>query len=224
MLIRSFAAPMFATNCWVIAPASGAECLIVDPGMPDLSRQSDIAAEVELIVAENRLKPVAVLVTHGHLDHTFSIRPLADGYDIPAYIHSEDRRFIANPSGIHGAQFIEMIGGLTFKEPAKIVELKNGTVLDLLGLNIEAIHAPGHTRGSVMYKVNSEILLSGDVLFAGSIGRTDLPTGSPKEMTDTLLNKVLPLSDDLRVLPGLGPETNIKFERKNNPYLKELLS
>jgi glyoxylase-like metal-dependent hydrolase (beta-lactamase superfamily II) len=209
---------MFATNCWVIAPAAGSECIIVDPGMPDIS------ADIELIIEENNLKPVAAFITHGHLDHTFSIKPLADGYDIPAYIHSEDRRYIADPSGIHGAEFIDQLGGLVFEEPLKVSEVKNGTVLDLLGMKIEVIHAPGHTKGSVMFQLNDEVLISGDVLFAGSIGRTDLPTGSASDMKSTLKNKVLTLSDDLRVLPGHGSETTIKFERKNNPYLKELTS
>ena len=218
MLIRSFPAPMFATNCWVIAPAAGGECIIVDPGMPDIS------ADIEMIIEENKLKPVAAFITHGHLDHTFSIKPLADGYDIPAYIHSEDRRYIADPSGIHGTEFISQLGGLVFEEPLNVSEVKNGTTLDLLGMKIEVIHAPGHTKGSVMFKLNDEVLISGDVLFAGSIGRTDLPTGSASDMKSTLKNKVLTLSDDLRVLPGHGSETTIKFERKNNPYLKELTS
>ncbi|MEY4023077.1 MAG: hypothetical protein RLZ23_38 [Actinomycetota bacterium] len=216
MLVRSFPAPMFATNCWIIAPSEGSECIIVDPGMPDISH------DIEMIIEQHNLKPVAALLTHGHLDHTFSITPLADGYDIPAYIHSEDRRFIADPAGIHGPQFLSQIQGMNFSEPKKVNELKNGSTLQLLDMNITAIHAPGHTRGSLMFTINNEILVSGDVLFAGSIGRTDLPTGSPKDMTETLKTKVLPLSDDLRVLTGHGPETTIKFERKNNPYLKEL--
>ena len=218
MLVRSFPAPMFATNCWIIAPSEGSECIIVDPGMPDISR------DIEMIIEEHKLKPVAALLTHGHLDHTFSITPLADGYDIPAYIHSEDRRFIADPAGIHGEQFIAQLEAMTFVEPKKVNELKNGATLELLGMKITAIHAPGHTRGSLMFTINDEILVSGDVLFAGSIGRTDLPTGSSKEMITTLKTKVLTLSDDLRVLTGHGPETTIKFERKNNPYLKELTS
>ena len=186
--------------------------------MPDISR------DIEMIIEEHKLKPVAALLTHGHLDHTFSITPLADGYDIPAYIHSEDRRFIADPAGIHGEQFISQLEAMTFIEPKMISELKNGATLELLGMKITAIHAPGHTRGSLMFTINEEILISGDVLFAGSIGRTDLPTGSSKEMITTLKTKVLSLSDDLRVLTGHGPETTIKFERKNNPYLKELTS
>jgi len=218
MLVRSFPAPMFATNCWIIAPSEGSECIIVDPGMPDISR------DIEMIIEEHKLKPVAALMTHGHLDHTFSITPLADGYDIPAYIHSEDRRFIADPAGIHGEQFIAQLEAITFVEPKKVNELKNGATLELLGMRITAIHAPGHTRGSLMFTINDEILISGDVLFSGSIGRTDLPTGSAKEMITTLKTKVLTLSDDLRVLTGHGPETTIKFERKNNPYLKELTS
>lgn len=216
MLIRSFVAPMFATNCWIIASAKGSECIIVDPGM------TDISAEVEMIIEEEGLKPVAALLTHGHLDHTFSVKPLADGYGIPAYIHPEDRRFIADPIGIHGAQFAESLAGMSFFEPEKVELLKDGSILDLVGLTIKAIHAPGHTRGSLMFTVNDELLISGDVLFAGSIGRTDLPTGSSSDMKQTLKKKVLTLDDDLRVLPGHGGETTIKYERKTNPYLKEL--
>lgn len=216
MLIRSYVAPMFATNCWIIAPEKGSECIIVDPGM------TDISAEVEMIVAEEGLKPVAVLLTHGHLDHTFSVKPLADGYGISAYIHSEDRRFIADPAGIHGPQFVEQLRGMHFEEPVKVENLKDGSQLDFLGMKIRAIHAPGHTRGSLMFLLNEETLISGDVLFAGSIGRTDLPTGSASDMRNTLMKKVLPLDDSIRVLPGHGNETTIKYERKTNPYLKEL--
>ncbi len=207
---------MFATNCWIIAAEKGSECIIVDPGM------TDISAEIEMIVAEEGFKPVAALLTHGHLDHTFSVKPLADGYGIPAYIHPEDRRFIAEPLGIHGAQFAEQLRGLHFEEPEKVELLKDESELNLLGLSIRAIHAPGHTRGSLMFLVNGNTLLSGDVLFAGSIGRTDLPTGSASDMQKTLRKKVLTLDDEVRVLPGHGAETTIKYERKTNPYLKEL--
>jgi glyoxylase-like metal-dependent hydrolase (beta-lactamase superfamily II) len=207
---------MFATNCWIIAAEKGSECIIVDPGM------TDISAEVELIVSEEGFKPVATLLTHGHLDHTFSVKPLADGYGISAYIHSEDRRFIADPGGIHGPQFADQLSGMTFAEPLKVENLKDGSLLEFVGLSIRAIHAPGHTRGSLMFLINDEVLISGDVLFAGSIGRTDLPTGSSSDMRNTLSKKVLPLDDAIRVLPGHGDETTIKYERKTNPYLKEL--
>jgi glyoxylase-like metal-dependent hydrolase (beta-lactamase superfamily II) len=207
---------MFATNCWVIAAEKGSECIIVDPGM------TDISADIELIVSEEGFKPVAALLTHGHLDHTFSIKPLADGYGIPTYIHSEDRRFIANPAGILGPLLAQQLDGVEFSEPHLVENLKDGAELDFLGLSIRAIHAPGHTRGSLMFLINEEVLLSGDVLFSGSIGRTDLPTGSASDMRNTLAKKVLTLDDGIRVLPGHGAETTIKYERKTNPYLKEL--
>ena len=215
---------MFATNCWVIANEAQGECIIVDPGASDMSSISSggISDEINLIVSEEGFKPVAALLTHGHLDHTFSIKALADGYQIPTYIHSEDRRFIAEPAGILSPEFASHLGSMQFNEPNQVEALRDGAILEFIGLNIRAIHSPGHTKGSLMFMVNDEVLISGDVLFAGSIGRTDLPTGSASEMQKTLMTKILPLSDDVRVLPGHGQETTIKLERKNNPYLKEL--
>ena len=207
---------MFATNCWIIAAKAGQECIIIDPGMPDISH------EISAIIAENNLKPVAALMTHGHLDHTFSVKPLADGYGIASYIHSEDREYLLKPQGAHGAEFIATLDAMSFEEPTDTRNLRHGDLLEILDLKITAIHAPGHTKGSTMFTINDEVLISGDVLFAGSIGRTDLPSGSHEAMVKTLKTRVLPLNDDLCVLPGHGPETTIKFERKNNPYLKEL--
>lgn len=217
MLIDSFAAPMFATNCWILATEPGAECIVIDPGMPNVSHQ------LEEILRRHNLKPVAIIATHGHLDHTFSIEAIADGYDIPTYIHSEDRAFLAHPEKLHGAEFNSTLSGMNFSEPREVRELRSGDVLEMVGLSFKAIHAPGHTRGSLMFEVSNEILVSGDVLFSGSIGRTDLPTGSAKDMEETLRKKVLPLSDHLRVLPGHGPDTTMAYEKKNNPYLKSLV-
>ena len=216
MFIASFPAPMYATNCWIIAGKPGQECIIVDPGMPDISH------EITAIIEENNLKPVAALITHGHLDHTYSVKPLADGYGIASYIHSEDREYLLKPQGAHGAEFIATLDAMSFEEPADTRDLRHGDLLEILDMKITAIHSPGHTKGSTMFSINDQLLVSGDVLFAGSIGRTDLPSGSAEAMVKTLKTRVLPLSDDLRVLPGHGPETTIKFERKNNPYLKEL--
>ena len=217
MLIDSFAAPMYATNCWVLASESGSECVVFDPGMPDVSHQ------LTEILEKHNLKPVAVIATHGHLDHTFSIQPIADGYDIPSYIHSEDRAALSNPENLVSPDFQSMLSGMSFTEPNNILELRNGDVIDLVGLSFKTIHAPGHTRGSLMFEVSNEVLVSGDVLFAGSIGRTDLPTGSAKDMEETLRKKVVPLSDHLRVLPGHGPDTTMAHEKKHNPYLKSLV-
>ncbi len=216
MLITSFAAPAFATNCWIIAPGEGHECIVIDPGMPDVS------FEILKICQEHRLKPIATLVTHGHLDHTFSVFPVCDGYGIPAYIHTEDRVLLKHPEKALSQVFAQSLEGMAFSEPADVRELRNGDILDLAGMKISAVHAPGHTRGSIMYSISDEVLISGDVLFAGSIGRTDQPTGSPKDMENTLKKKILPLPDEMRVLPGHGEETTIGRERRINPYLKNL--
>jgi glyoxylase-like metal-dependent hydrolase (beta-lactamase superfamily II) len=217
LLIDSFAAPMYATNCWVLATQPGAECIVIDPGMPNVSLQ------LEELLEKHRLKPVAVIATHGHLDHTFSIQAIADGYGIPTFIHSQDRSSLANPADFHGPEFAATLKEMSFVEPADVRELRNGEILELVGLTFTTIHAPGHTRGSLMFTVSDEVLISGDVLFAGAIGRTDLPNGSAKEMEETLKNKVMTLPDHLRVLPGHGPETFIAHEKKTNPYLKPLV-
>ena len=216
MLITNFQAQAFATNCWIMASGRGEECIVVDPGMPNVSEQLNEK------LREFDLKPVAILVTHGHLDHTFSVQPICDGYQIPAMIHSDDRELFLHPERAHGAEFISQLTGIDWLEPKQIVELKDGQEFELVGMKFKAIHAPGHTKGSVMFSVDNEVLISGDVLFAGSIGRTDLPGGSWDSMQRSLREKVLPLSDELQVLPGHGPETSIGRERKYNQFLLEL--
>ena len=217
MLIDSFAAPLYATNCWVIASEPGAECVVIDPGMPDVSIQ------LADLLKKHRLKPVAVVATHGHLDHTFSIRGIADGYGIPTYIHSQDRPYLAHPEKLLSSESAELVANMSFLEPADVRELRNGEVVEMVGLAFKTIHAPGHTKGSLMFEVSNEVLISGDVLFAGSIGRTDLPTGSAQEMELTLRRKVLPLRDHLKVLPGHGRATTMAVEKESNPFLKNLI-
>ena len=219
MLIDRVIAPYFETNCWILALGTGQECIIVDPGMA----KPNLVKEIEEKISDLNLKPVAVLITHGHLDHTFSIQPIADGYEIPTYIHSEDRAYLSAPEKILGSEFAATVSAMNFVEPAQVRELRNGEVIDLVGLSFRAIHAPGHTRGSLMFEVSDQVLVSGDVLFAGSIGRTDLPMGSAKDMEETLRKKVIPLSDHLEVLPGHGPRTSMAREKKSNPYLKSLV-
>jgi glyoxylase-like metal-dependent hydrolase (beta-lactamase superfamily II) len=216
MLVTNFQAQAFATNCWILASGKGQECIVVDPGMPNVSEQLDEKLK------EFDLKPVAILVTHGHLDHTFSVQPICDGYEIPAMIHADDRELLLHPERAHGAEFMAQLSGIKWLEPSRIVELQDNQIFDLVGLQFKAIHAPGHTKGSLMFEVNGEVLISGDVLFAGSIGRTDLPGGSWSAMQKSLREKVLPLPDVMQVLPGHGPETSIGRERKYNQFLQDL--
>jgi glyoxylase-like metal-dependent hydrolase (beta-lactamase superfamily II) len=172
------------------------------------------------------LKPVGVLLTHGHLDHTFSVVPLSNKYGIPAIIHNKDRGALKNPfqvisKGGPTQQIIQAFGITKFEEPEIVTSLDGSEAFDLGGFKIQTIHAPGHTAGSAMFTIDDAYLVSGDVLFAGSIGRTDMPTGSMRDMKSSLVNKVLPLPDELIVLPGHGPQTTIARERDKNPYLAD---
>ena len=221
MLVVGFPAAAFDTNCIVVAPAAGEECVIVDPGI-------GVDANLGAVLREHRLRPVAVLLTHGHLDHTFSVTPVCGAHGITAYIHPDDRELLADPAKGFGPGTAEMFGGrLTWTEPADVAPLADGGVVELAGLSITVDHAPGHTRGSVMFRLPGAsstqpvTLLSGDVLFAGSIGRTDLPGGDYPTMLRSLATKVLPLADDTVVLPGHGPGTTIGRERVSNPFLQE---
>ncbi|MGP3962531.1 MBL fold metallo-hydrolase [Nonomuraea sp. 3N208] len=215
MLIAGFPAGAFQTNCYVVAPAAGEECVIVDPGQ-------DATDGVEELLREHRLKPVAVLLTHGHLDHVWSVAPVCGARDVPAWIHPEDRHLLSDPAAGWSDTSASLFGGLTLSEPDDVRELTDGAVLQLAGLELVVDHTPGHTRGSVSFRLpDDEIMFSGDLLFAGSIGRSDLPGGDYPTILRSLAAKCLPLPDDTVVLPGHGPQTTIGRERATNPYLKE---
>ncbi len=223
MLIAGFPAGSWAANCYVVASGPGSECVVVDPGQ-------DAAPGVAEIVREHRLKPVAVLLTHGHIDHMWSVTPVAGTYDATAWIHPSDRHLLADPmAGISRETAAMLLGGrYEFVEPDDVAELGDGQVLDLAGLQVTVDHTPGHTQGSVTFRTPyeveeiSEVMFSGDLLFAGSIGRTDLPGGDHPTMLATLRDKVLTLPDDIVVLPGHGDQTTIGRERATNPFLLDV--
>lgn len=228
MLIAGFPAGPWGTNCYVAATEPGAECVVIDPG-------KDATAGVAEVVREHNLKPVAVLLTHGHVDHMWSVTPVAGSYDATAWIHPDDRHLLTDPLAGMSAESKAMLGGSllggqhTFAEPDDVRELTDGAELELAGLTVTVDHMPGHTQGSVTFRTPyedrdeiSEILFAGDVLFKGSIGRTDLPGGDHATMLRTLRSKVLPLADDIVVLPGHGEQTSIGAERATNPFLLDV--
>ncbi len=222
MIVEALTASYFETNCWVIAPQANSECLIVDPGIVAPS----MVGQISQFLKKYNLKPVATLVTHGHLDHTFSVQPLCDGYGIPAYIHESDRRLLTDPfkalqQGGMSDQIMRELGVGTFTEPAQVISFTDRAQLSLAGFALEIAHTPGHTAGSAIFTVDDTYLISGDVLFAGAIGRTDMPTGSSAAMKKSLVEKILSLEDHLIVLPGHGPQTTMGRERKSNPYLQD---
>jgi glyoxylase-like metal-dependent hydrolase (beta-lactamase superfamily II) len=227
VLISGFAAGPWATNFFVLAPAPGAECVIVDPGQ-------GCGPRLREILAENRLLPVAVLLTHGHVDHIWSVAPLTSDHGIPAYIHSEDRYRLADPIGstftMSRDQLLSMTSGeLELTDPQDVRTIDDGEMLEIAGLTLRVAHAPGHTEGSAVFEIPREreqapIVLSGDVLFEGTIGRTDIPGGDMQAMERSLRNVILPMDDDCVVLPGHGARTTIGRERLTNPYLREILA
>jgi hydroxyacylglutathione hydrolase len=222
VLIDRVIAPYFETNCWILAPGSGQECIIVDPGMA----RPNLVNEIEQKVSDLKLKPVAVFITHGHLDHTFSVLPLTKQIPMRTFVTGADRFLLTDPMGALdrggvSEQFLSAFGAEKFKEPDEIVELEDFSTFEVAGMQITSIFAPGHTKGSVIFTVDNQQLISGDVLFAGSIGRTDLPTGSATQMRKTLRDRILTLPDGLNVLPGHGGQTTIGIERVRNPYLQD---
>ena len=224
MLIAGFPAGPWGTNCYVAATGPGSECVVIDPG-------KDAVDGVAQVVAEHRLKPVAVLVTHGHIDHMWCVAPVAGSYDATAWIHPADRHLLVDPmQGMSPETTSMLLGGKhEFAEPDDVREIGDAETIELAGLSFVVDHTPGHTRGSITFRTPydeadvSQVMFSGDLLFAGSIGRTDLPGGDHPTMLRSLVAKVLPLDDDVAVLPGHGEQTSIGRERATNQFLLDLL-
>jgi hydroxyacylglutathione hydrolase len=210
---------MLACNCYVLAQRAGADAIVVDPGQRAMG-------QLRRILDENRLTPAAVLLTHGHIDHIWSAQKVADTYGCPAYIHPEDRFMLSDPIKGFGPRIGQIAFGALFREPKQVIELdRDGDKVDLGDTVVTVDHTPGHTRGSVVFRVDgdgSEIVFTGDTLFRQSVGRTDLPGGSGRDLLGSIVTKLMVLDDDTVVLPGHGEKSTIGFERRANPFLEGL--
>lgn len=231
VFMLAFPAAAFATNCYVIAAAPGEECLVVDPGI-------GVLPTLQEIFREHRLRPAAVLLTHGHLDHVYSVTPVCQGETpavVPAYVHQDDRYRLTDPITYLDpaivAAFEQQFGAkASWTEPSEIVTLGDKESVSVAGIDLTTLHAPGHTEGSVMFGIDAvpdgipaeldRTVITGDVIFAGSIGRTDLHGGSDAAMRRSLRDVVYPLPDTTLLLPGHGPATTMERERASNPYLR----
>jgi hydroxyacylglutathione hydrolase len=214
------------TNSWLVwSDAHRDECIVVDVP-PD--------PKVVLAAASARSQRiVAVVATHGHVDHVGGIGSLTrlgpSLASLPVHLHHDDRPMLDDPIATSGI-FSELLAasGLDLAPPEVIVDLADGDVVRGAGLRLRAIHTPGHTPGStcLLTEIDGErpVLFSGDHLFAGSVGRTDLPGGSAEALADSMVTRILPLPDELPVLPGHGPATTIGNERRWNPFLQALRS
>jgi hydroxyacylglutathione hydrolase len=222
VLIEGLPLWLAQTNAWIVAPQGpGGECVLVD-APPDPGAILDR-------LAHHGLRLVALLSTHGHVDHVGGIPSVvhAQDHDVPVRIHDGDRHMLLDPVGTSGGfgQFLEQ-EGLDLRPPELVSGLDDGERVSGAGMTFTALHTPGHTQGSVCFLLEvagaAPVLFSGDHLFAGSIGRTDLPGGSFDQLLESMAEKVLPLADDVQVLPGHGPTTTVGVERRANPFLLEL--
>lgn len=226
------------TNCYLVGDRNLGTAAVVDPGetaesaVPELLQRGGVRCE-------------AILLTHGHLDHLWGVPALAETLDVPVFLHPDDRWLWHDPIGGFGGAIPpgaaeELLGGPWRPPTDRLQDLRDGQRLTFAGITFTAAHTPGHTPGHVTFLAaglagaevvfgrqlsvaDPGILLSGDLLFSGSVGRTDLPRGSWEQQMQSLGRTVLPLEDDVLVLSGHGPETTVGHERRTNPFLAELV-
>ncbi|MGH2637247.1 MAG: MBL fold metallo-hydrolase [Actinomycetota bacterium] len=205
MYLDVFSDNSFETNCWLIGGEGTDDAVVVDPGFaPGLVHR--------MLETEGR-RPVAVMATHGHFDHIGSAAEFC-GDDLPLYIHEGDALALTDP---------EAWGGGFPAPPVAVKDLRtvvDGDEVTFAGFRIEVLHTPGHTPGSVCYRTDGWVL-SGDLVFSGTVGRSDFPNSSPPDM-ERSLRRFLELPDPLEVYPGHGPRTTVGRERERNPFLLEL--
>jgi hydroxyacylglutathione hydrolase len=238
MQVVTVVSAVFGARCSVLVDDDGS-CVVIDAG-------AGVTDDVLALVAQRELRPAAVLATHGHVDHTWDAGRLSAALDVPVVLHAADVYRLADPFGTLGllgssghpshdpsgplAQAIAATGidPASYEPPRRVEPFGTATdarsadtVLELGSLRIVARHAPGHTEGSTLYLLGS-LAFTGDVLFAGSVGRTDLPGGDDATMQRTLREVVATLPPETVVVPGHGPTTDIATELVHNPYLARL--
>lgn len=200
---------VYETNCYVLrSNEAAADCLVVDPGLG--------AGELTKFIRDHKLNPVAVVLTHGHIDHIAGVAALRESYpDIKLYIHELDAEMLTEP----GANLSGMTGRAFTTEPADIC-LEDGSCVEQAGVKLQVLHTPGHTPGGIcLYSREEAIVFTDDTLFAESIGRTDFPGGSMSQLVKCIKQELCVLPGETIVYPGHGPSTTIAREKAHNQFL-----
>lgn len=209
--IKIFTFNELQEKCSVAWDETG-ECVIIDPGFAD-------DAEKEMLygfIAEKGLKPVKILLTHGHFDHTLGLRKCKADFGVPVFMHPDDREILK------GNEFFRKTYGMIIPDTdVETEDIADGDRIRFGNTELEVIATPGHTRGCVCFLDGKDgILFSGDTLFAGSIGRTDHPGGDYDKLMESINGRLMCLDGNIDVIPGHGPQTTIAGERMRNPFLQ----
>jgi hydroxyacylglutathione hydrolase len=212
MLIERLIVGSFETNCYVLRSSpSKRDCILIDAGL-----EADSLIDY---LRDNNLTPVAVLLTHGHIDHIAGLDLLRQQYPgLKIYIHRLDERML------EGVDNLSELAGLNIQKSKSDFFLEDGSFTDVISIILEVLHTPGHTPGSVcLYSSEEKVIFVGDTIFAGSVGRTDFPGGSTDQLLNSIKEKILTLPDDTKILPGHGPPTSVALEKKQNPFLRDFV-
>jgi glyoxylase-like metal-dependent hydrolase (beta-lactamase superfamily II) len=208
MILEMLTVGPFQENCYIIGDEDSGAGTVVDPG--------DEAARIALAVEQTDLEVGSIIVTHAHIDHVGAVAALADEYACPVLMHAESEPVLKQlPTQA-------MMMGLKFgKVPPVDRHISDGEVLEVGKLKLRSLYTPGHAPGHLAFYIEDEgVVLSGDALFAGSVGRVDLPGGSMEVLMRSIEERLLTLPDETWVYPGHGPQTSIGNERTSNPFLQ----